>query len=97
MEAQRVRETAAAIEEAVASVLPISGDNQNLDAEPAAATGAATPMIVAAPKAPPAALDATRSPVHMIVEDTPPTEATASGTDPAAAAAGAESRAGLPM
>ena len=71
MEAQRVGETAAAIEDAVASVLPISGDNRNPAAEPAAATVAATPMIVAAPKASPAALVATRSRVHLIVEDMP--------------------------
>ena len=87
-EAQRVGETADAIEDAVTSVLPISGDNRNPATEPAAATVAATPMIVAAPKASPAAVDATRSPVHMIVEDTPPTEATAGGMNPAAAAAG---------
>ena len=87
-EAQRAGETATAIEEAVVSVLPMSGDNQNPAAEIAAAAVAATPMIVAAPNEAPAALDATRSPVHMIVEDTPPTEATAGGTNPAAAAAG---------
>ena len=87
-EAQRVDETATAMEEAVASVLPISGDNQNPAAEIAAAAVAATPTIVAAPKAPPAALDAARSPIHMIAEDKPQTEATAGGTNPAAAAAG---------
>ena len=87
-EAQRVGETADAIEDAVTSVLPISGDNQNSAAERAAAAVAAAPMIVAALKAPPAALDATRFPVYMIVEDTPPTEATAGGTNPAGAAAG---------
>ena len=70
-EAQLAGDTAIAIEEAVAGVLPISGDNQDPAAVAAAETIAAAPTIVAAPKAPPAAPDATRSPVCVIVDDTP--------------------------
>ena len=68
--------------------MPISGDNQNPAAETAEAAVAATPTIVAAPKAPPAALDAALFPVHMIAKDTLPTAATAACTNPAEAVAG---------